>query len=217
MEMANQWKTHRGVFIAWAVEFVTIANRPSCNRWFCVFYEKVRRPLSWKSNICDLVRNVSFFQESQTIYYLQSQLCRTEPSFRVDVNETKVKSKLKACDRLLFDKALLRTLTPNSLTGTCCTQGPVEGTQCPGCRKVPTTSQVLSSIQHNCSWKSSGSNMGHQTCFLPRALSDLDTPPGCMQWKRVCCPRGKERWWSGEGSNVASQEVGGAKCLILGV
>ena len=135
MEMANQWKTHRGVFIAWAVEFVTIANRPSCNRWFCVFYEKVRRPLSWKSNICDLVRNVSFFQESQTIYYLQSQLCRTEPSFRVDVNETKVKSKLKACDRLLFDKALLRTLTPNSLTGTCCTQGPVEGHNVLGAEK----------------------------------------------------------------------------------
>jgi len=31
-------------------------------------------------------------------------------------------------------------------------------------------SQVLSSILQICLWKISGSNMGRQTCFLPRAI-----------------------------------------------
>ena len=45
-----------------------------------------------------------------------------------------------------------------------------------GLRRVPTMSQVLSSIQYICFRKSSGSNMGHQTYFLPRAPSNLVTP-----------------------------------------
>jgi len=47
---------------------------------------------------------------------------------------------------------------------------------CGGRRKVPTTSQVLSSIQYICFRKTSGWNMGRQTCFLPRAPSSLVTP-----------------------------------------
>jgi len=45
-----------------------------------------------------------------------------------------------------------------------------------GRRKVPTMSQVLSSIKYFCFRKTSGSNMGRQTCFLPRAPSNLVTP-----------------------------------------
>ena len=49
----------------------------------------------------------------------------------------------------------------------------------PRAPKVPTMSQVLSSIQYICFRKSSGSNMvaaGRQTCFLPRAPFNLVTP-----------------------------------------
>jgi len=35
-----------------------------------------------------------------------------------------------------------------------------------GRQKVPKTSQVLSSIQHICSWKTSSSNMGVPNLFL---------------------------------------------------
>jgi len=37
-----------------------------------------------------------------------------------------------------------------------------------GCRKIPTMSQVLSSIEYMWFRKISGSNMGRQTCYLPR-------------------------------------------------
>jgi len=47
---------------------------------------------------------------------------------------------------------------------------------CGGLRKVPTMSQVLSSIQYICFLKSSALNTGRQTCFLPRAPSNLVTP-----------------------------------------
>ena len=40
-------------------------------------------------------------------------------------------------------------------------------------RKVPSMSQVLSSMQYICFRKSSGSNMGWQTCFLPQTPSNL--------------------------------------------
>jgi len=43
-------------------------------------------------------------------------------------------------------------------------------------RKVPTLSQLLSSVQYICSQKSQVRAWGRQTCFLPRAPSDLVTP-----------------------------------------
>jgi len=46
-------------------------------------------------------------------------------------------------------------------------------TLCGGRRKVPTMSQVLSSIKYIYFRKTSGWNMGRQTCFLPRAPSNL--------------------------------------------
>ena len=42
--------------------------------------------------------------------------------------------------------------------------------------EVPTMSQALSSLQKSCFGKTSVSNMGRQTCFLPRAPSNLVTP-----------------------------------------
>jgi len=45
-----------------------------------------------------------------------------------------------------------------------------------GRQKMPTMSLVHSSIQYICFRKASGSKMGHQTCFLPRAPSNLVTP-----------------------------------------
>ena len=48
---------------------------------------------------------------------------------------------------------------------------------CRGRRKAPTVlSQVLSSIQYICFRKTSGSNIGRQTCFLPWAPSNVVTP-----------------------------------------
>jgi len=49
---------------------------------------------------------------------------------------------------------------------------------CGGRRKVPTMSQVLSSVLYICFRKISVSNMGggRQTCLLPRAPSNLVTP-----------------------------------------
>jgi len=54
-----------------------------------------------------------------------------------------------------------------------------------GRRKVPTLSQVLSSIQYICFRKTLGSNMGRQTCFLTRTPSNLGAPLGkqfCAKW-----------------------------------
>ena len=45
-----------------------------------------------------------------------------------------------------------------------------------GCRKVPAVSQVLNSMQYIYSQKSLGLKMGRQTCFLPRAPSNLRMP-----------------------------------------
>ena len=42
--------------------------------------------------------------------------------------------------------------------------------------KVPTMSQVLSSIHYICFRKTSASNMGQQTCFLPQVPFNLVTP-----------------------------------------
>ena len=50
------------------------------------------------------------------------------------------------------------------------------GAQFPGCRRVLTKSKALSLIQYICFRKISGSNMGRQTWFLPRAPSNLVTP-----------------------------------------
>jgi len=51
---------------------------------------------------------------------------------------------------------------------------------CGGRRKIPTMSQILSSIQHICFQKTSGSNMGRQTCFLPRChLTSLCSRAQC--------------------------------------
>jgi len=47
---------------------------------------------------------------------------------------------------------------------------------CGGRQKDPTMSQVLSSIQNTCFRKTSGSNMGKQTCFLSRVPCTLATP-----------------------------------------
>jgi len=54
------------------------------------------------------------------------------------------------------------------------------------CRKVPTISQVLSSIQYICFRKTSVSNMGRQTCFLPRVPANSLRP---CHWHitRVIC------------------------------
>jgi len=58
-------------------------------------------------------------------------------------------------------------------------RGGTRGAQCPGCRKVPLISEVLFarqyiylSFEHR---NTSASNMGRQTCFLPRAPSNLGT------------------------------------------
>jgi len=52
-----------------------------------------------------------------------------------------------------------------------------------GHRKIPTMSQVLSSIQCICFRKTSGSNVERQTWFLPRAPSNLVTPlPQWQHW-----------------------------------
>jgi len=57
-----------------------------------------------------------------------------------------------------------------------CGQGRNREAQFPGRRKVPTMSHLLSSIQYICFRKTSVSNMGAPTCFLPRAPSNLVTP-----------------------------------------
>ena len=59
-------------------------------------------------------------------------------------------------------------------------------------RKVPTMSQVLSSIQYICFLKTSNSNMGRQTCLLPRAPSNLVTPVPIIRCQKAsktadCC------------------------------
>jgi len=80
-----------------------------------------------------------------------------------------------------------------------CTQGRNEGEKgghnfpraesLRGLRKVPTMSQVLSSIQHICFGTISGSNMGRQTCFLPRAPSNLIVPLHAQFWSiHSLCP-----------------------------
>ena len=55
--------------------------------------------------------------------------------------------------------------------------------------KVPTMSRVLPSMQHICSQKTLGSNMGCHTCFLPRALSNLVTPVRPCLRSHVTCLR----------------------------
>jgi len=47
---------------------------------------------------------------------------------------------------------------------------------CGGRRKVPTMSQVLSSIHTFASERPHIRTLGHQTCILPRAPSNLVTP-----------------------------------------
>ena len=84
-------------------------------------------------------------------------------------------------------------------------QGRNEGAkaQCPGRRKVPTMSQVLSSAQYICSRNSLGSNMGAQNLFLaPGAILHvlfLMLIPVCYFWKlepKCCffCPIDSRHW-----------------------
>jgi len=91
-------------------------------------------------------------------------------------------------------------------------RGGARGAQFPGClitmgapnhcgrrqitadrRRVPKMSQILSSIQFICFRKTSGSNMGQQTCFLPhRNLTSL-RPWVCGNVRMAtgaCCVRG---------------------------
>jgi len=71
--------------------------------------------------------------------------------------------------------------------------GGEKGAQFPGCwvnmgrRKVLKMSQVLSSIRWICFRKSSGSNIGRQTCFLPWAPSNLVTPLRATQNMSARC------------------------------
>ena len=63
----------------------------------------------------------------------------------------------------------------------------------PGARhKVPAMSQILSSMQYICFRKISGSHMEGQTCFLPRAPSNLVTPLLLRQQSQESCFLGAE-------------------------
>ena len=69
-------------------------------------------------------------------------------------------------------------------------RGRTRGAQFPGRRitigapkSLNNVTNILSSTQYICFWKTSGSNMGRQTCFLPREPSNLITPLyACFMW-----------------------------------